>query len=288
MKLSKKIMLVGFAMGILCFMNITQKAEAANPKTESFQIKSTVINEVNSNMDEMTAYMRGEHVLLPVRIIGEALGFKVTRNRAEDSVSMEDGIVKTSFVIGEDLYYKASAFAIGMSKPSPIGAAPVIIHGKTYVPMELFDLLYGKEKAVSVKEGVLYITRDNFISSKIDKVIVNGTPINRIPFEAFFDGKNTLIPLDLLADILKFKVSRNEKEKSYTLDNGTVQSTVFVGTDRYFKGSSQLIGMSKPKKLESAPWLHHEKLYLPVSFFNLLCGEDTITVKEDSMSILTK
>ncbi|MEG1742410.1 MAG: stalk domain-containing protein, partial [Acetivibrio sp.] len=88
MKLSKKIMLVGFAMGILSIMTITQKAEAANPKTESFQIKSTVINEVNSNMDEMTAYMRGEHVLLPVRIIGEALGFKVTWDGKTETVNL--------------------------------------------------------------------------------------------------------------------------------------------------------------------------------------------------------
>ena len=83
--------------------------------------------------------------MVPLRKTAEALGFKVVWNGENQSIYLDNGEVNTKVYIGEDSYYMASSVAIGMSAPTPLGAAPVLKNSVTYVPSDLFCLLRGEE-----------------------------------------------------------------------------------------------------------------------------------------------
>lgn len=81
--------------------------------------------------------------MVPLRKVAETLGFTVTWNANDQSVQLKNDKVQTTVRLGEDLYYYATAVEgmTGMSKPSPLGAAPYQKDGTTYVPAALFALL---------------------------------------------------------------------------------------------------------------------------------------------------
>ncbi|MEG2584399.1 MAG: hypothetical protein RSA27_07830, partial [Oscillospiraceae bacterium] len=52
--------------------------------------------------------------------------------------------------------YRASSKAIGLTQAKPLGTSPRLIDDSTYVPANLFNLLFTSE-TVSVKDGILHI-----------------------------------------------------------------------------------------------------------------------------------
>lgn len=79
--------------------------------------------------------------MVPLRSVAEGLGFTVVWNGKEQSIFLDNGIVKTTLYIGQDSYFKASSQAIGLTQNHRLGRAPVLIENKTYVPASLFDFL---------------------------------------------------------------------------------------------------------------------------------------------------
>lgn len=96
-------------------------------------------------------------VLVSLRAVAEELGFKVEWNGSDDSVKIDNGEVNTTLRIGVDSYYKASSTAIGLTAPFSFGAAPMLIDEKTYVPAELFGLLYSDSETVSIDGDTLFV-----------------------------------------------------------------------------------------------------------------------------------
>lgn len=97
--------------------------------------------------------------MIPLRTVAEVLGFKVIWNADERTVSLDDGTAKTVIKIGTDSYYKASSKAIGLTQAKPLGAAPVLKDNKTYVPADLFVLLYSDPGAVYIEDNKLCINK---------------------------------------------------------------------------------------------------------------------------------
>ena len=79
--------------------------------------------------------------MVPLRSVAEGLGFTVVWKGSEQSIFLDNGIVKTTLYIGQDSYFKASSKAIGLTQNHRLGRAPVLIDSKTYVPATLFDFL---------------------------------------------------------------------------------------------------------------------------------------------------
>lgn len=99
------------------------------------------------------------HVLVPLRVVGEGLGFKVKWNPKTQSVILDDGSVKTEVIIGVDGYYKASSKAIGLTQTFKFGVAPQIKNGTVYVPVQLFNLLYSNNEAVKLVGDTVHINK---------------------------------------------------------------------------------------------------------------------------------
>lgn len=112
---------------------------------------------VNGESVEGQAYEKGELVMVPLRSVSEALGFTVVWNEEAQTIDMDNGSVKTTITIGEDLYFKASSEAVGLTDSLPLGAAPELREDRTYVPAGLFHLLYSSEQAVKIEGNIISI-----------------------------------------------------------------------------------------------------------------------------------
>lgn len=100
-------------------------------------------------------------LMVPVRALAEALGFKVTWNNGE--VNINDGEMQCDLRIGEENYFVYTAIkdAIGMSAPFTLGSAPVLKNDKTYVPVKLFVPLFGNnDAAVQITDTTVTIDKD--------------------------------------------------------------------------------------------------------------------------------
>ncbi len=94
-----------------------------------------------------TAVAADVPVMVPLRAVAEALGFTVTWN-GDSSV----------ITIGEDRYQAVTSIegAVGATGPLQLGAPPYVIHGTTYVPLKLFDVLLGSG-AVTLDGGRIIV-----------------------------------------------------------------------------------------------------------------------------------
>lgn len=91
-------------------------------------------------------------VMVPLRVIAEALGFKVTWDNNAKSALLDYNNVKSTVAIGQDGYFKASSKAIGLTQSFELGAKAVLIDSRTYVPATLFNLLYSDNDAVVISK----------------------------------------------------------------------------------------------------------------------------------------
>lgn len=112
------------------------------------------IQDTKLDLGQNTVYTEGKHLMLPLRRVAESLGFTVTWDAQNAEVDLDNTVVKTAVTIGRDSYYMASSQMIGMSAPTPLGQAPVLKDGITYVPAEMFNILYCDD-AYTVKDNVI-------------------------------------------------------------------------------------------------------------------------------------
>lgn len=107
----------------------------------------------------------------------------------------------------------------------------------------------------------------------------------KIDADTFTSGKYIMLPLRATAEKLGFKVVWNEENQSIDLDDGEVNTKVYIGKDNYYMASSTAIGMSAPTALGAAPVLKGDKTYVPAGMFEILCGKGSVAVKDNSVVI---
>lgn len=84
--------------------------------------------------------------MVPLRAVAEQLGYKVSWNEEDSSVTIGNGI---GLSIGKDDYsYMKTA-------PIQLGQAPVLKDGMTYVPLAFFDKVIRGYKADIVRSVVV-------------------------------------------------------------------------------------------------------------------------------------
>ena len=84
-------------------------------------------------------------IMVPLRVIAGHLGFKVTWDNGQ--VLVDNDTMHCVVTIGADSYIVTTSVdgMDGMSAPFSLGAAPYVVDGTTYVPLELFDALLGSK-----------------------------------------------------------------------------------------------------------------------------------------------
>lgn len=114
---------------------------------------------------EITAVSNG---MVCVREAAEALGFKVEWIAESKTITLTKGAVYITFTIGEDGY------TFARTAPMPLGAAPEIKNGKTYVPVELFTELM-QLTASTDENGINIITVNELTGNATVTDISSGT-----------------------------------------------------------------------------------------------------------------
>lgn len=94
-----------------------------------------------------------------------------------------------------------------------------------------------------------------------------------------------LVPLRETAEQLGFKVSYNKG--TILVDDGTMHADLTIGKNTYqvVTSNPDLVGMSAPFSLSSAPVMTNGKTYVPIELFVPLTGNDDSIIKTDGSAI---
>jgi len=94
-----------------------------------------------------------------------------------------------------------------------------------------------------------------------------------------------LVPLRETAEQLGFKVSYNKG--TILVDDGIMHTNLTIGENTYqvVTSNPDLIGMSAPFSLSSAPVMTNGKTYVPIELFVPLTGNDSSIIKTDGSAI---
>lgn len=128
-----------------------------NPVTAVDRLK---INGKDIDLGDKKVLVEKDQVMVPVRLVAETLGFQVGWDTATQSITLDNGTVKTSLTVGVDRYYKASSQAIGLTAPFQYGVAPMVVEETTYVPVEMFNLLFSND-VVSIDGNQVVINTES-------------------------------------------------------------------------------------------------------------------------------
>lgn len=81
-------------------------------------------------------------VMLPLWLTAQALGYTVTWQPEQGGVRVENDQTAMDLLFGADSYCRYSKTSLGMTAPQHYGWGPEVIQGRTYVPAEMFSLLF--------------------------------------------------------------------------------------------------------------------------------------------------
>lgn len=92
---------------------------APTPYADSY---SVVVDGETLDLGENAVYVSDGHLMIPLRAVAEKLGFTVTWDAEYRGIALDNGTVNSKIAVGEDSYFAASSFAIGMSTLRPFPA----------------------------------------------------------------------------------------------------------------------------------------------------------------------
>lgn len=138
-------------------LNATQK-QNVKTKLDTLLVDSIDINGAPAQLGELKVFVQNGNVMIPLRKTAEALGFTITWDEEKHTATIDNGEVKTDLQIGFDNYYKVSSSQIGLTQAKQLGTAPMLIDGNTYIPAQMYNLLFSNPNAAVVKDGKLSIT----------------------------------------------------------------------------------------------------------------------------------
>jgi hypothetical protein len=229
----KKFICTVLACGILTSAAAVYADEpmviAPAPTSSSY---SVVIENHTLDLGGETVYELNKHMMVPLRTVAEKLGFKVKWDGECQGISLDNGEVNTIVYIGQDNYYMASSTAIGMSAPTALGVAPALKNGTTYVPADMFNILYC-EDVVSVKDNVITIKTDN--DNNEEEIVGMPNPFVEyktvdeaqkvLPFSAVVPSNVKEYELEIVSvmsnEMLQLIYKNGDKEITYRVEKGS-------------------------------------------------------------------
>lgn len=117
------------------------------------------------------------------------------------------------------------------------------------------------------------------------QVTVNGQFVTA---DTYIANSGIMVPVRAVAEALGFQVTWHS-DQTLNLNNGDMQCDFAIGQNSYivYTANPDLVGMSAPFTLESAPELKGSTTYVPVSLFVPLFGNDpaTVTIEENTVNI---
>lgn len=223
------------------------------PTVMQLEEKTVICNSVTLQ-DTPALWQIHGNLMVPLRHIAEALGFTVTWDEDSQSAHLDDGTVNTTVTIGLDSYYMASSQAIGMSAPTALGQAPLLIGGNTtYVPATLFGLLACNMDYVAWDGQTLSITYPAPApedSVQIPNPIQDYATIQEARDAAGFDAALPTVPQPYqLTDIQT--ISHTILQLVYQMPDGAVVTVRAANGDGDISGDYNRYAVEQPLQTEA-------------------------------------
>lgn len=138
-------------------LDATKKVPSVDMEKVVAAVNALLVKSVTVEGSEMTAPVtqRNGSIMLPLRAVSEALGYKVEWNQLAYSATINNDKIKSTVEIGYNAYYYTSVHAVGMTQPKPMASAPLLIDGVTYVPLAYFGMMEDFSQA----DGVITIVK---------------------------------------------------------------------------------------------------------------------------------
>lgn len=146
---------------------------ANSPKKENISLEQSNVkgNSIYINgqlLENANLIKENGKTLMPVRAIFEKLGYEIDYDANNKIISMSKMPHYITFSTTKD------AYTFSRMAPQPLGQAPIVKEGVTYVPVELFDLMGMEIKLTS--NNVLYIgdglEQEESTSAKKEQIII--------------------------------------------------------------------------------------------------------------------
>lgn len=135
---------------IILGLQISAKAESLTPRV--------YLNEKIIEFD-VSPYIENGRTFIPVRAVSESLKYNVLWNEEDFSVKIDDGIKTITLYIGKNEYVDS-----GEIKVSDV--APVIISGRTFVPLRLVSESFGCNVDWNMDEYAVYLKSHKTVEAK--------------------------------------------------------------------------------------------------------------------------
>jgi hypothetical protein len=138
----KKVIAAILSIAIVFSLGTSVLAAETSQKDES-EVYTIVVNDQILNLDDLpiAPYHEGDSIMVPLRKIGEALGYTVGWDAESGAITMEDNYIQKS-----TLYHGTAAVVfegklkvIDMSRKIENAAQTIVHNGYTYVPLEFFQ-----------------------------------------------------------------------------------------------------------------------------------------------------
>lgn len=195
---------------------------AENNSTKAVIVNKNVENNtliINGTLVPVNTYIENEQLMIPLRKSAELLGFDVEYDNERRTINLNNGIVKTTLTVGVDSYFKASSKAIGLTQAKPLGAAPKIVDGVTYIPAIFYNLMYSNDNTVIINDNIIVINTND---------TTNDMASRKIEFN-IGDKKHT-ISLEL-PDVIKNYITIEKLDLGYS-DTNNAFALKFVSGDK--------------------------------------------------------
>lgn len=139
--------------------------------------------------------------------------------------------------------------------------------------------------AADANEPLATYSSSSVIAEAPLQVTVNGQFVTA---DTYIANGGIMVPVRAVAEALGFQVTWHS-DQTLNLNNGDMQCDFAIGQNSYivYTANPDLVGMSAPFALESAPELKGSTTYVPVSLFVPLFGNDpaTVTMEENTVNI---
>lgn len=135
------------ALALLTLFSLCTPAFAANdaPK-EVEQAYTIIVNGETLALDDLPVapYLEGDSIMVPLRKIGEALGYTVGWDAESGAISIDDDYIQkaTLFHGTATVIFEGKLKVINMSREIENAVQTVVHNGYTYVPLEFFQAFF--------------------------------------------------------------------------------------------------------------------------------------------------
>lgn len=155
MKRGKRIL--ALAMVLTLLLGLSAAALAAEELEDCVLLVGVEGTAVSLDGLPVQPYWEGETLMVPLRRIGEALGYKVDWDRETGAITLDDGTVQKVTLQDGDAkaVFTGELKVIDMSREVELTVAVAVHSGYTFVPLALFEEFFND---VSQEDGAISVS----------------------------------------------------------------------------------------------------------------------------------